>query len=151
MPWNDHWSYNGSGSMIILKKYWKKNLIFLRQILFFRQEIFFGKLFFCKIFWHQILFFCEENFVRQKLFSPNFFINKILLTTFLIEVFKFFNWSTWSLQLKYLKSLIEVFNWSPQLKSSIEVFKVFNWNIRSLQLKYSKSSIEVFRLFGWSL
>ena len=35
------------------------------------------------------------------------------------QVFELFNWSIWSLQLKYLKT-------------SIEVFEVFNWSIWSL-------------------
>ena len=129
---------------------------FWQQILFFRQEIFLAKKNFCKIFGQislasNLIFLRRKFFMAKTFFNKNSFINKILLPTFLIEVFKFFNWSTWSLQLKYLKSSIEVFRvfgwslWSLQLKNltfPIEVIEVFNWSNWSLQLKYLKSSIK---------
>ena len=43
-----------------------------------------------------------------------------------------FNRSIWSLQLKYLKSSIKVYEMLFHLKSSIDKFDVFNWSIWSL-------------------
>ena len=73
------------------------------------------------------------------------------------EVFEVFNKTILSLQLKYLKSSIEVFeisfnyysHKSPHLNwwmSSTDVFDVFNGSMQSLQLKYLQSSIEVFKI-----